>query len=219
MRRTINSSLKSSSFYFQVPWIWTFQQANKRITRVSFSFVLAEFYGKNEKITSQCSHTFFFFSKSGTEKVKSMEWVRHKLHWSGISYTMPVKTGLDFSSYKPLKICCLAGPWGFGSAVLSAQWAGELAGRVAVPQHMGHQVIGDTVPAAGAFSIRMWCQKFPFHIGIFGLTNWTLALIKAPQMWATGQIPHQNKELVPAGARLALSLWQGFRSSFFLPHQ
>lgn len=97
----------------------------------------------------------------------------------------------------------------------STEWAGELAGQVTVPQHMGHQVIGDIVPAVGAFSIRMWSKNFPFYIGIFRLTNWTLAHTKAPETWAKGQIPHQHKELMPAGARLALSLWLRFPLFFF----
>jgi len=32
---------------------------------------------------------------------------------------------------------------------------GKLAEEVTVPQYMGHKVIGDVVPAAGAFGNRM----------------------------------------------------------------
>lgn len=141
-----------------------------------------------------------------------MERAKHKLHWSGISYTTPVKTGLNFSSYKSWKSAAWQSQGGLQCVT---EWAVELAGQVTVPQHVGHQVIGDTVPAVRAFSARMWCQNFPLYMGIFRLTNWTLALTKAPEMWPKGQIPHQNKELMPAGTRLALSLWLRFPFFFF----
>lgn len=146
-----------------------------------------------------------FLSKSGSKNQKSMEWVKHKLHWNGISYTMPVKTGLDFSGYKFFK----SAAWQAQGALAVQHWVSWGAGK-ADPQHMGHQPMGDTVPAVWAFCIRMWCQNFPFYTGLFRVTNWTLALTKAPETWAEGQIPHRNKELMPAGARPALSLWLEF---------
>jgi len=72
-----------------------------------------------------------------------------------------MKSGLDFISYKPLKTCRLAGPRGVGNAAWHC-WTehpdrvlGKLAEEVTVPQYMGHKVIGDVVPAAGAFGNRM----------------------------------------------------------------
>lgn len=67
---------------------------------------------------------------------------------------MTVKTGFDFCSYKCENLL-LGRPKGLWQCGTECTVSWELPGQVSAPQNMGHQVIGDTVPAVGTFSIRM----------------------------------------------------------------
>lgn len=78
----------------------------------------------------------------------------------------------------------------------------EVAQEVTVSQYMGHQDIGDTNPAAGAFG-RLSEHNAKNFLSKKVLLDQLNELTKAPLIWAKGQIPQQNKDLMPAHARLA----------------
>lgn len=124
MRGTIISSQKHSSFYFQMPWIWSFKQANKRITHVSVSFALAESYGKNEKITSQWSLMGFF--KANLDRKTKKAWSESNISSIEMEYLILCQWKLDLISVVISFLNLLLGrPKALWQC--STEWAGELA--------------------------------------------------------------------------------------------
>ena len=153
-----------------MPWIWAFKQKKKDHWKyfLFVGWVLREEWENNFPTVSSLR---VFWANLAPKNQKAWSdpdisptegecLILHQWKLGSISLVISLWKSATWQAHEALAVRpSIAGQRGVQPECVVSWWGGR---EVTVPQYMGHQVIGDNVPAAGPFSIRMWCKKFPF---------------------------------------------------------